>query len=456
MTGKRSGLGRCRHFFWLGVLFDTVGAAVLFTGVFADLFFYDMLLYLGAIIIFFSLLWWVSWYTGNIELLPEDALPSGPRRPSDSVVRNIRRSVSLRFSQTFATFAVALQRVRRRGLRGRSPRLTPQTTPWSLSVPDVPEGGRKSVDARDVCRERAGPTPADDGRSEAVGAPGPATASRTHLEWPAFPQYSGEGRPPLPIHLSKSQPVTPLPSALKPDAFPAARSDVLVSLPSAGRPPVTLPVTSQLAVPGLAQSHPSLPVLSRDHSLVSVTSQSENLSHSQLFSVKDSESQILTPQVSEMPLLSTQSFQNVGLQPSPEIRDFVTVYHSQQFSKSSLLQEPSNRSSDLLEMSKKIVAQVFESLPLPIQKPPQQIPDPMTPVSEAADPASQSQQSVPTDIVDLASESQQSVPTDMADPATGSQQSVPTDMADPASASQQSAPTDSALALWAANKVHPL
>ena len=72
-TRKRTGLGRCRHFFWLGVVFDMVGAMVLFTGVFTDLLFYDLLLYLGSIIIFFSLLWWVFWYTGNIELTPDKA-----------------------------------------------------------------------------------------------------------------------------------------------------------------------------------------------------------------------------------------------------------------------------------------------------------------------------------------------------------------------------------------------
>uniref|UniRef100_G3TUL8 Transmembrane protein 238 like n=2 Tax=Elephantidae TaxID=9780 RepID=G3TUL8_LOXAF len=71
-TKTRSGLGRCRHFFWLGVVFDAVGVVVLFTGVFADLFFYDLLLYLGSIIIFLSLLWWVFWYTGNIEMPPEE------------------------------------------------------------------------------------------------------------------------------------------------------------------------------------------------------------------------------------------------------------------------------------------------------------------------------------------------------------------------------------------------
>ncbi|EFB16180.1 hypothetical protein PANDA_006504, partial [Ailuropoda melanoleuca] len=64
--------GRCRHFFWLGVVFDTVGATLLFTGVFAPLLFYDLLLYLGSIIIFFSLLWWFFWYTGNIEVTPEE------------------------------------------------------------------------------------------------------------------------------------------------------------------------------------------------------------------------------------------------------------------------------------------------------------------------------------------------------------------------------------------------
>ncbi|XP_060758125.1 transmembrane protein 238-like [Neoarius graeffei] len=64
------GLGRCSCAFWLAVAFDVCGLLVLLAGVFADVFFYDFLIYAGAIIIFLSLIWWVFWYTGNIEVPP--------------------------------------------------------------------------------------------------------------------------------------------------------------------------------------------------------------------------------------------------------------------------------------------------------------------------------------------------------------------------------------------------
>ncbi|KAL2101518.1 hypothetical protein ACEWY4_003279 [Coilia grayii] len=67
-----SGLGRCSCAFWLAVAFDIFGLLILLLGVFLDIFFYDFLIYAGAIIIFLSLVWWVFWYTGNIEVPPED------------------------------------------------------------------------------------------------------------------------------------------------------------------------------------------------------------------------------------------------------------------------------------------------------------------------------------------------------------------------------------------------
>lgn len=67
-----SGLGRCSCAFWLAVAFDACGLVVLLAGVFADIFFYDFLIYAGAIVIFLSLIWWVFWYTGNIEVPPEE------------------------------------------------------------------------------------------------------------------------------------------------------------------------------------------------------------------------------------------------------------------------------------------------------------------------------------------------------------------------------------------------
>uniref|UniRef100_A0A8C6UUL5 Uncharacterized protein n=1 Tax=Neogobius melanostomus TaxID=47308 RepID=A0A8C6UUL5_9GOBI len=66
------GLGRCACCFWLAVVFDVLGLLVLLLGVFVNVFFYDLLIYAGAIIIFLSLVWWVFWYSGNIEVPPAD------------------------------------------------------------------------------------------------------------------------------------------------------------------------------------------------------------------------------------------------------------------------------------------------------------------------------------------------------------------------------------------------
>lgn len=66
------GLGRCVCSFWLAVAFDIVGLVVLLLGVFVNVFFYDLLIYAGAIVIFLSLIWWVFWYSGNIEVPPAE------------------------------------------------------------------------------------------------------------------------------------------------------------------------------------------------------------------------------------------------------------------------------------------------------------------------------------------------------------------------------------------------
>ncbi|XP_026109622.1 transmembrane protein 238 [Carassius auratus] len=72
MEAAPGGLGRCSCAFWLAVAFDALGLIILLLGVFGDLFFYDFLIYAGAIIIFLSLIWWVFWYTGNIKVPPEE------------------------------------------------------------------------------------------------------------------------------------------------------------------------------------------------------------------------------------------------------------------------------------------------------------------------------------------------------------------------------------------------
>lgn len=72
MEAEYRGLGRCVCSFWLAVAFDIVGLTVLLIGVFVNVFFYDLLIYAGAIVIFLSLIWWVFWYSGNIEVPPAE------------------------------------------------------------------------------------------------------------------------------------------------------------------------------------------------------------------------------------------------------------------------------------------------------------------------------------------------------------------------------------------------
>lgn len=63
-----AGPGRCAPSFWLALLFDAAGLALLLSGVFVDVFFSDLLIYGGGIGLFLSLAWWVFWYVGNLEV----------------------------------------------------------------------------------------------------------------------------------------------------------------------------------------------------------------------------------------------------------------------------------------------------------------------------------------------------------------------------------------------------
>lgn len=101
------GLGRCVAAFWLALAFDAVGLAVLLAGVFADVFFADLLIYAGGIGIFLSLIWWVFWYAGNLEVSPEelrdDVGLAPPKGRGDSVLRGLVHGFSLRFSSVLGT-----------------------------------------------------------------------------------------------------------------------------------------------------------------------------------------------------------------------------------------------------------------------------------------------------------------------------------------------------------------
>nr|XP_037843232.1 putative transmembrane protein LOC100289255 homolog [Chlorocebus sabaeus] len=67
----RCHLGRCVLFLVLALLLDVVGLVFLLLGILASLSYWDFFVYTGALILAFSLLFWVLWYSLNIEVSPE-------------------------------------------------------------------------------------------------------------------------------------------------------------------------------------------------------------------------------------------------------------------------------------------------------------------------------------------------------------------------------------------------
>lgn len=162
-TKKRTGLGHCRHFFWLGVIFDMMGATALFAGVFIDQPHCELLLYLGSIIVFLSLLWWVFWYAGNIKLTYEDAW----KRPSTTGLNTPRQNVSHNFSLSFCDVSTTFKRIqqlraRRSLFRRAGPLIITVTgqTAERIEEEDKDKDRMKSIkksDGEDCGREDVGP-----------------------------------------------------------------------------------------------------------------------------------------------------------------------------------------------------------------------------------------------------------------------------------------------------------
>ncbi|XP_029934129.1 transmembrane protein 238-like [Myripristis murdjan] len=72
MERRYGGVGRCKCSFWFAVAHDILGVLIMMVGVFGGLVIHDLFIYAGGIIIFFSLIWWVFWYSGNIDVPPEE------------------------------------------------------------------------------------------------------------------------------------------------------------------------------------------------------------------------------------------------------------------------------------------------------------------------------------------------------------------------------------------------
>uniref|UniRef100_A0A672GF32 Si:dkey-16i5.8 n=1 Tax=Salarias fasciatus TaxID=181472 RepID=A0A672GF32_SALFA len=103
------GVGRCKCSFWFAVAHDILGVFIMMVGVFGGLPIHDLFIYAGAIVIFLSLIWWVFWYSGNIDVPPEELEddvgliklnPTKTRRLS-RVVRRASQRLSSRIRNSF-------------------------------------------------------------------------------------------------------------------------------------------------------------------------------------------------------------------------------------------------------------------------------------------------------------------------------------------------------------------
>ncbi|XP_066560768.1 transmembrane protein 238 like [Amia ocellicauda] len=92
-------VGRCFPLFSLGLIFDVIGLTLILVGIFANVqlngrFFGDFLIYTGAIVIFLSLIWWILWYTGNIDMSPEEQDAPGRRSHFEQWARKLSERLS--------------------------------------------------------------------------------------------------------------------------------------------------------------------------------------------------------------------------------------------------------------------------------------------------------------------------------------------------------------------------
>ncbi|CAN0486745.1 unnamed protein product, partial [Rangifer tarandus platyrhynchus] len=307
-TKERSCLGRCKHFFWLGVTFDTVGAATLFTGVFSRLPYYDMFLYLGASMIFLSLLWWTFWYSGNIELPTEEALNSPYRLPSASTLEVLSQTINNRFTFTIGSVSNTFMRMRRR--RRRRQRFLEGQTSLDMTVTgqvenqldqdkDREEGNAEKGEAQDFgskdlpkpeaiksFKEACSQAPDSGDLGREASLPKFVKGPSTSLVQPFTP--SPLDQPPTPVILtSKSLPVVSLASMSQTAPILTSKSQPVAALASTSQPlAVTLVSMSQLAAPLASTSQPPplqtsksqsplVPRVSQSYPLVLPASQSQ-------------------------------------------------------------------------------------------------------------------------------------------------------------------------------------
>lgn len=101
-----SGVGRCMCLFWFALAHDVLGVIIIMAGVFGGFSVHDLFIYAGAIVIFLSLIWWVLWYTGNIDVPPKEleddvGMMKAKQQGLGRLVRTVSQRLSSRIRESF-------------------------------------------------------------------------------------------------------------------------------------------------------------------------------------------------------------------------------------------------------------------------------------------------------------------------------------------------------------------
>lgn len=135
METRSTGVGRCKCPFWFAVCHIILGVGIMMVGTFAGFFIHDLILYAGAIIIFLSLIWWVFWYVGNVdvpsgELTDDVGLIKQKNQGLSQVVKTVSQRISSSIRDSF-------RRINRKSQQDPSESNGPLTTEVPLSGNNV-------------------------------------------------------------------------------------------------------------------------------------------------------------------------------------------------------------------------------------------------------------------------------------------------------------------------------
>ncbi|KAK1162205.1 hypothetical protein AOXY_G18546 [Acipenser oxyrinchus oxyrinchus] len=72
VMGSSKNMGRCVPIIVIALVCDVVGVVLLLLGIFSHFIYWDFFIYTGAIILSLSLIFWIFWYSVNLEVSYEE------------------------------------------------------------------------------------------------------------------------------------------------------------------------------------------------------------------------------------------------------------------------------------------------------------------------------------------------------------------------------------------------